>query len=303
MDPLTIIGLASNIVQFVDFTSKLISATHSIYISASGASSENLELEALTQDLQRLTSQIKPPDSSVCGNSVTVEEVDLLNVSKQCLDVSAELLSVLESIKVKGNHRRWKSFYQAYQSVRKKGEIENLQERLGRIEQRMGIRGLLTKQSTIIAKLDKLELESQNSQMARTNDIVELQEEFKRLFANINSVVKDESTNQKELLERVTASAQKGVEYESEQRTLATLRFPTMEDRHTSIRAAHAQTYSWIFEESSAELNLRAPTRFVQWLKSDENLYWISGKPGSGKSTLMKYLCKQPNSVTPCGNL
>ena len=32
---------------------------------------------------------------------------------------------------------------------------------------------------------------------------------------------------------------------------------------------------------------------FVQWLSDDEagdHLYWIPGKPGSGKSTLMKYL-------------
>ncbi|KAK3320309.1 hypothetical protein B0T19DRAFT_434251 [Cercophora scortea] len=29
---------------------------------------------------------------------------------------------------------------------------------------------------------------------------------------------------------------------------------------------------------------------FSDWLKSDSNLYWISGKPGSGKSTLVKFL-------------
>ncbi|KAF5545951.1 hypothetical protein FMEXI_5867 [Fusarium mexicanum] len=29
---------------------------------------------------------------------------------------------------------------------------------------------------------------------------------------------------------------------------------------------------------------------FIDWLKSDQPVYWISGKPGSGKSTLMKFL-------------
>jgi NACHT domain len=28
---------------------------------------------------------------------------------------------------------------------------------------------------------------------------------------------------------------------------------------------------------------------FVAWLQSADNVFWISGKPGSGKSTLMKY--------------
>nr|RBR01097.1 hypothetical protein FVER53263_10590 [Fusarium verticillioides] len=36
---------------------------------------------------------------------------------------------------------------------------------------------------------------------------------------------------------------------------------------------------------------------FVDWLKSDLPVYWITGKPGSGKSTLMKYLIS--DSRTP----
>lgn len=33
---------------------------------------------------------------------------------------------------------------------------------------------------------------------------------------------------------------------------------------------------------------------FGDWLKSDSTLYWISGKPGSGKSTLVKFLLGSP---------
>ncbi|KAF5972356.1 heterokaryon incompatibility protein het-E-1 [Fusarium coicis] len=33
-----------------------------------------------------------------------------------------------------------------------------------------------------------------------------------------------------------------------------------------------------------------SPIGFKEWLASDSSLYWITGKPGSGKSTLMKYL-------------
>ncbi|KAH7233732.1 hypothetical protein IWW34DRAFT_906212 [Fusarium oxysporum f. sp. albedinis] len=36
---------------------------------------------------------------------------------------------------------------------------------------------------------------------------------------------------------------------------------------------------------------------FIDWLKSDRSVYWISGKPGSGKSTLMKFLIS--DSRTP----
>lgn len=29
---------------------------------------------------------------------------------------------------------------------------------------------------------------------------------------------------------------------------------------------------------------------FLEWLQSDEGLFWVNGKPGAGKSTLMKYI-------------
>lgn len=33
---------------------------------------------------------------------------------------------------------------------------------------------------------------------------------------------------------------------------------------------------------------------FVEWLRSEQSLFWISGKPASGKSTLMKYVSEHP---------
>jgi len=65
------------------------------------------------------------------------------------------------------------------------------------------------------------------------------------------------------------------------------LSFPTMKVRYENIDPAHARTFNWIFGGS------RGSTRynFSEWLEgSEEKLYWINGKPGSGKSTLMKYI-------------
>jgi hypothetical protein len=51
-DPLTTLGLASNIVQLISFTSDLISKGREISKSADGVLVENLELEAITSSLQ-----------------------------------------------------------------------------------------------------------------------------------------------------------------------------------------------------------------------------------------------------------
>lgn len=66
-----------------------------------------------------------------------------------------------------------------------------------------------------------------------------------------------------------------------------------MDARHSSIPEAHRQTFSWILEQSmSIPLpdDPRSGVKFKEWLFSGSGIYWIAGKPGSGKSTLMKYL-------------
>jgi ABC-type lipoprotein export system ATPase subunit len=57
-----------------------------------------------------------------------------------------------------------------------------------------------------------------------------------------------------------------------------------MESRLATISPAHAETYTWIVEA----------TEYSRWQSQScrpENhcVLWIKGKPGSGKSTLMKY--------------
>jgi hypothetical protein len=73
------------------------------------------------------------------------------------------------------------------------------------------------------------------------------------------------------------------------------LGYPSQYDRYENVAEAHAKTFNWIFEESTSDE--RAWSSFTEWLKGDDSIYWIYGKGGSGKSTLMKYICE--DSRTP----
>jgi hypothetical protein len=73
------------------------------------------------------------------------------------------------------------------------------------------------------------------------------------------------------------------------------LGFPSRYDRYENVAEAHAKTFNWIFEESASDE--RAWSSFTEWLEGDDSIYWIYGKVGSGKSTLMKYICE--DSRTP----
>lgn len=67
------------------------------------------------------------------------------------------------------------------------------------------------------------------------------------------------------------------------------LRYEVMQHREAAIKNAFWTTYEWIHDSSRS--------RLPAWLSSmgsrDGNeIFWITGKPGSGKSTMMKYIVR-----------
>ena len=81
---------------------------------------------------------------------------------------------------------------------------------------------------------------------------------------------------------------------ESYKRLLESLYFPDMHAREEGIDEAHKHTFEWIFDEPGNEV--RPWHHFIGWLKEGHGTYWISGKAGSGKSTLMNFVCHDPRT-------
>ena len=78
------------------------------------------------------------------------------------------------------------------------------------------------------------------------------------------------------------------------ERLLHRLQYTDMTDRHNRIARAHAETFQWIFDDVAEDI--RPWDSFSEWLRTGQGLYWITGKAGSGKSTLMKYLYHHPKT-------
>lgn len=66
------------------------------------------------------------------------------------------------------------------------------------------------------------------------------------------------------------------------------LDFDKRQMRFDRVDPAYVETFEWIFRETIPHLD--RPLNFVQWLSSECGIYWVTGKPGSGKSTLMKFI-------------
>ena len=59
-----------------------------------------------------------------------------------------------------------------------------------------------------------------------------------------------------------------------------------MNARKNQITENFPDTYEWVFDETTS----KPWPSFNEWLKQGSGVYWIQGKAGSGKSTLMKFI-------------
>ena len=85
------------------------------------------------------------------------------------------------------------------------------------------------------------------------------------------------------LAERIGTSA-------TYQALLRSLWYKSMRERQANVAPAHGETFKWVLELSS-------PTKFAEWLHSESGIYWMMGKAGSGKSTLMKFIINDPRTI------
>lgn len=135
MAELAAIGLASNILQFLELGIKLYSKGRAKYQSVSGISEEDEELITDTQRVRSLARLIHE------GNSIPDKqliEVHLYEIARSCDVVATALIDTLDELGVgTGRNRRWESFRKALRQEFKKTEIEKREGRLRNLRENL----------------------------------------------------------------------------------------------------------------------------------------------------------------------
>ncbi len=133
MDPISALGLAANIFQFIDFGTNLLSGALEIYQSTTGASSENIEIEEISERLSSFSDELSTSSASRSSRDLAIAKF-----ASRCKEVSDELLAVVAKLKVAdGSNRNWRSFRKALKTLWKKEKIQSLQNRLDTVRQQL----------------------------------------------------------------------------------------------------------------------------------------------------------------------
>lgn len=136
LDPLTAVGLAANIVQFLDFTFKLVTETRDTYQSASGHSAKIALLSTIADDLKSLSEHLLL--SSVRGNTSIGSDLRLL--ADEATKVAEELRDAISTVQAKKPHSIWQSFKAVLREIYNDEKIKGLLSEITRLQNSLTLR-------------------------------------------------------------------------------------------------------------------------------------------------------------------
>ncbi|KAL2850309.1 hypothetical protein BJY01DRAFT_245481 [Aspergillus pseudoustus] len=329
MEALAAFSLAGTIIQVVDFSSKVLTTTHELY-KATGNVTIFQQCELVTTDLYKISKHLQNCKAQSISNSY-VYDVSLQALLTECSDLASKLLARFEKLRVRGKKTKYKTFSQALKSVFSESDIQSIMRQLA--EMRAAIQTHLI--VDLRAQLDTListGINNSNIDQTTRELIVALSSHqdkmetqgvaISQLLGKVDLIAQDQAITLVALAKidkaKATAStktiqqssfldniagfksergayqrvADSGQDLQSQvtSQLIGDLSFPAIEYREDAIIEAHRETFRWIFSDQFP------PARsFVNWLRRGGGVYWINGKAGSGKSTLMKYIFQQPD--------
>ncbi|KAI5459735.1 hypothetical protein BGZ63DRAFT_388556 [Mariannaea sp. PMI_226] len=341
MEALAAIGLASNVVQFVQFVSGLVSTANEIHDSIDGTSRRSNELEKIYDHLSAFSRGLRGEGSSgpsngggplrnlAFGQPDPTLEVSLQSHIRSVEDLAAdcnalcgELLETVRDLRVNGaRYGPFKSFMAALKTAWKRKKIESLEKRLD------GFRSMILlhlfpflshQQSFMLHALTSLRDEGfklRADQAAKLDDLAAGLRELKNnlemptyrrdgkqpsddssagYLIRQMEVAKLNSSDMEQLesdISNLVLTEQSLTLIAKEQAFLRSLDFVSRPRRHDDLQTAHTKTFEWVLEEpgDAQPDGNRGPSLLSTWLRYGDGIFWVSGKAGSGKSTLMKW--------------
>ncbi|KAJ4304927.1 hypothetical protein N0V90_000455 [Kalmusia sp. IMI 367209] len=324
MDPFSALGLASNLVQFVDFGTRVSGRIYELYNSASGFAANQSEVVDMAARLRQLADRLSQATSTVEeGASPIVDKKSYMSLLFLCRSTAQDLMDIVEDLKVDKSQRLWSSIRQGFRATRKREQIEQLINRVKTLQDSLNsylLALLQDSQSKVFQGLQNLVNDEARMQIEwkvdlrkMRDDILEEVRKQQRHSFNFTPIqmipngppVKPPSIEKKmaflasnreglcSLSSTLGELATNGLTISRAQQILTSLYSPDMQLRESAIGTAHHHTFDWLYPTSDYE----SENTLANWLRSGEGVYWVAGKAGSGKSTLLKHIVRSPKTL------
>ncbi|KAL9049371.1 MAG: hypothetical protein Q9162_007250 [Coniocarpon cinnabarinum] len=289
MDPVTAFGLVVNVCQAVEVGIQVAKSCKKLSVGGS----DFTVLEEQNKYLSDSTKLLQDDIARVSNEGLQRPcEKDLLQVSQRCSETAESLQHEAQKLNIPsgGRGRKRRIVKVALRSSFGSSTISHLQARLdgyrGNLVTHILIslrRDSVLHDQQIAAVCDRLKVTSELSKDIQAS-IADIEGRIALEGALIRSHISDETTRlQAELTKALTERKEADLHH-----CLWTqLAFPEMDVRRENVEPAHKNTFQWIF---STTYELGKWDNFKHWLEKGAKVYWIHGKPGAGKSTLMRFI-------------
>jgi hypothetical protein len=289
MDTILALKLAVDIAQFVEVTTEGLFMVRKLHKSDKTENEVEADFIRLINTLLEQTAavQFQLPD----GVTLLSEDDEVsYRLSQQCEQVSKSTL--LEFDRLKRASLQVDSRHIIQEQGGSDGILQQLEAIRGDLEDSLAPR----QRSSLNQILRELTAKNSRLDANRSIEIKDLTSEINTSFEQIKSR-ELENSKQLDLWSKILLAAEKLMDFSAEQVILSALHFWTMSRREDSISKEHENTFGWILEGASTEKESLPVVNFLDWLVEEEPVYWISGKPGSGKSTLMKFIAENQKTL------
>ncbi|KAF9773531.1 hypothetical protein IL306_008638 [Fusarium sp. DS 682] len=309
MDPITAFQVAGTVITFVEFGRSLLTEAREVYKSPSGTTSKVVQLDRVANDLAAAGDQVSASLAKSAPGSSAASDQMLWRLCGQCTSIKNELQQALRNLQARGDssfNYAISSVATAFKAMWSQHKINELDQRLQKVQSEMTITLLVSlwEKETVDGKSRKQYLEKIEASVNRTDH--KLDKLMQNLVQASNSNNPQDFNQRSRLFrelcrpelepDRAIVSDDENNAGRIQQDIIDSLWFPSIGSRDKSISEPYKSTYDWIFSQDSE-------TKFIEWLRGTDNLlYWITGKAGSGKSTLMKHIVHHTSTMTHLGH-
>ncbi|KAK5680070.1 hypothetical protein LTS10_008020 [Elasticomyces elasticus] len=319
------LALASAILQCLQFSGAVLKTAYNINNASDATQAEVRNLTEGLMRLKQLSAQLAQLEA-LDPQTVTAVGAEAARLSTLCQDLTGRLLSTLRGLDVSTSPGALRSIHLALKVERKKTALAAYEKELNLLRGEVfvfvrlsildtsglsiGGPGTRNQGITLEQALDTLRAQDQKLQVVLTTRIDTLASRIDSMLQQHQEAVSAaQSANnclQPVLEDRMQDSADKLIqtlvdylpdlvrsakEVHLAQRLLSSLKFDKMNARRSAVSDTYGNTYEWIFQpvQNNAEVK-GMRIGFIEWLSSSNGIYWLAGKAGSGKSTLVKFL-------------